>query len=62
MLMGSSILVTVVTGIAQFFDRLPFASGAVNAIVFLQIPQVVGFILIWRASQQERLRFLAATS
>ena len=47
--MLSSALMTVITGIAQLFDRLPFNSEALNAIVFLQLPSIVGFAFVWRA-------------
>ncbi|MCC3295597.1 hypothetical protein LJ756_13310 [Arthrobacter sp. zg-Y411] len=45
-LMQTSYLMLVVTGIAQFFDQLPFESPAINAIVFLQLPLVMGIALI----------------
>lgn len=48
-LMSASYLMMVITGIAQFFDQLPLPSDVLNAIVFLQLPSVVGFALIWRA-------------
>lgn len=51
-LMASSFLATVVTGIAQFFDQLPLGSDTANAIVFLQVPSVVGFALIWRMASR----------
>lgn len=48
--MTTSLLMMVVTGTAQFFDQLPFSSEAWNAIVFLQVPSIVGFALIWPAA------------
>lgn len=36
----------VITGIAQFFDYLPFDSDALNAVVFIQIPGVSGILLV----------------
>lgn len=50
-LMPASLLMIATTGIVQFFDRLPFASDALNAIVFLQLPAIVGFLLIMRAAR-----------
>lgn len=51
-----SYVTLIVTGIAQAFEYLPFTSDVVNAVVFLQIPAVVGWRLIefrgiprWRA-------------
>lgn len=46
-----SYLVLVVTGIAQFFDRLPLPSPALNAVVFLQLPLVLGFVVIARTAR-----------
>ena len=54
LLMEVSVLVTVVTGASQFFDQLPLPNDAANAIVFLQVPSIVGFTLIWRAVHAER--------
>ena len=45
-LLQISFVMLVVTGIAQFFDQLPFESPAMNAIVFLQLPLVTGIVLI----------------
>lgn len=50
--MQVSYLMLVVTGIAQFFDRLPLPNDALNAIVFLQLPSIVGFVLIVRSSRR----------
>ena len=50
LLMTTSLVMMIITGIAQFFDRLPFSNEALNAIVFLQIPSIVGFTLVWRAA------------
>lgn len=36
----------VVTGIAQFFDRLPLDNDALNAIVCLQVPGAAGVVAI----------------
>ena len=41
-LMSASYLMVVMTGIAQFFDQLPFPNDTLNAIVFLHLPSVVG--------------------
>lgn len=54
LLMASSVLMSAVTGIAQFFDQLPLGSDALNAIVFLQLPSVLGFALIWRTTSRLR--------
>ena len=54
LLMMSSFLMALITGIAQFFDQLPLPSPALNAIVFLQLPSVIGFWLIWRSAQTHR--------
>lgn len=45
-LMQISYVMLVVTGIAQFFDQLPFSSPALNAVVFLQLPLIAGIVLI----------------
>ncbi len=51
-----SYVTLIVTGIAQAFEYLPFTNDVVTAVVFLQIPAVVGWFLIefrgiprWRA-------------
>ena len=54
LLMLSSVLLTVITGTAQFFDQLPFPSDAANAIAFLQIPSMIGFTVIWRKAMRLR--------
>lgn len=54
LLMLSSVLLMVVTGTAQFFDDLPFTSDALNAIVFLQFPSMIGFTFIWRKAMRLR--------
>jgi hypothetical protein len=36
-----------------FFDALPLPHPALNAIVFLQAPTVIGFVLIVRAGRRE---------
>ncbi len=54
LLMSTSVLLTVVTGLAQFFDRLPLPHPALNAIVFLQLPMVAGFVVIWRMASSIR--------
>ena len=51
-LMLTSYLMLVVTMAAQFFDELPLPHPALNAIVFLQLPTVVGFVLIVRAARR----------
>lgn len=57
-LMQISYLMLVLTGVAQFFDRLPLPNDALNAIVFLQVPAVVGFVVILRSAR----RYQAAAS
>lgn len=47
-----SYLMLVVTGTAQFFDRLPLPNEALNAIVFLQVPSVLGFAAIIRSARR----------
>ncbi|MFV0524597.1 MAG: DUF2306 domain-containing protein [Acidimicrobiales bacterium] len=54
LLMASSVLIGVITGVAQYFDHLPFGSDALNAVVFLQVPSVLGFALIWRMAAGHR--------
>ncbi|MFV0259381.1 MAG: DUF2306 domain-containing protein [Acidimicrobiales bacterium] len=54
LLMASSVLIGAITGIAQYFDHLPFGSDALNAVVFLQVPSVLGFALIWRMAAGHR--------
>lgn len=51
-LMQMSYLVLVVTFVAQFFDRLPLPSPALNAIDFLQLPAITGFVLIVRSERR----------
>lgn len=51
-LMPLSYLVLLVTFVAQFFDRLPLRSPALNAILFLQVPLVLGVVLIVRADRR----------
>ncbi|CAN5628743.1 hypothetical protein BH24ACT22_BH24ACT22_13860 [soil metagenome] len=41
-----SYVTLVVTGIAQAFEYLPFESGLLNAVVFIQAPAFVGWALI----------------
>ena len=53
-LMLSSLLIVGITGVAQFFDHLPFQSDAANAIVFLHVPSILGFTLIWRETMKLR--------
>lgn len=53
-LMETSYLMTVVTGIAQFFDELPLPSEALNAIVFLQVPLIVGIVAIVGSARRQR--------
>ena len=43
-----SYLTLVMTGVSTYFDLLPFASNALNAIVFLQLPAILSFYLIER--------------
>ena len=60
-----SYVTLVVTGIAQAFEYLPFESDALNAVVFLQVPGLVGWALIeWRGVPRWRKRFgsLSASS
>lgn len=49
--MQATFLVLIVTGTAQFFDRLPLPHDALNAIVFLQVPLIVGIAAIVRSSR-----------
>ena len=41
-----SYVTLIVTGIAQAFEYLPFDSDLANAIVFIQLPAVLGWILV----------------
>lgn len=50
--MQLSYLVLIVTGTAQFFDYLPLPNDALNAIVFLQLPLMVGIAAIIRRSRR----------
>lgn len=50
--MQLSYLVLIVTGTAQFFDHLPLPNDALNAIVFLQLPLMVGIVAIIRRSRR----------
>lgn len=50
--MQLSYLVLIVTGTAQFFDYLPLPNDALNAIVFLQMPLMVGIVAIVRRSRR----------
>ncbi|MCZ4522206.1 DUF2306 domain-containing protein [Rhodococcus ruber] len=50
--MQLSYLVLIVTGTAQFFDYLPLPNDALNAIVFLQLPLMVGIVAIIRRSRR----------
>ncbi|MBA2414838.1 MAG: hypothetical protein H0V64_02865 [Geodermatophilaceae bacterium] len=52
-LMQISYLMLVLTGVA-----LPLPNDALNAIVFLQVPAVVGFVVILRSAR----RYQAAAS
>ncbi|MDV8020512.1 DUF2306 domain-containing protein [Rhodococcus sp. IEGM 1330] len=45
-------LILIVTGTAQFFDHLPLPNDALNAIVFLQLPLLVGIAAIVRHGRQ----------
>lgn len=53
-MMPLSYLMLVVTGVAQFFDRLPLPNEPLNAIVFLQLPLIVGFYFIVRTFRKHR--------
>lgn len=53
-LMQISYVMLVVTGIAQFFDQLPFQSPALNAVVFLQLPLIAGIVLISLSARSRR--------
>ncbi len=46
--MQTTLLLLIVTGTAQFFDELPLPHDALNAIIFLQLPLIVGFVAIVR--------------
>ena len=50
--MQATVLVLIVTGTAQFFDRLPLPHDALNAIVFLQVPLIIGIVAIVRSSRK----------
>lgn len=50
--MQLSYLVLIVTGTAQFFDHLPLPNDALNAIVFLQLPMLLGIAAIVRHGRQ----------
>ena len=50
--MPASLLMIVVTGVAQFFDQLPLPSDALNAVLFLPLPGIVGFILLLRIARR----------
>ncbi|MGB7235348.1 MAG: hypothetical protein WBD41_05120 [Rhodococcus sp. (in: high G+C Gram-positive bacteria)] len=50
--MQATLLVLIVTGTAQFFDRLPLPNDALNAIVFLQVPLIIGIMSIVRSSRK----------
>ncbi|QII06829.1 DUF2306 domain-containing protein [Rhodococcoides fascians A25f] len=50
--MQLSYLVLIVTGTAQFFDYLPLPNDALNAIVVLQLPLMVGIVAIIRRSRR----------
>jgi hypothetical protein len=53
-----SYVTLIVTGIAQALEYLPFTSDVVNAVVFLQIPAVVGWFLIeFRGTPRWRAQF-----
>ena len=54
-LMQASYVMLVVTGIAQFFDQLPFPSPALNAVVFLQLPLIAGIVLISVSARSRRI-------
>ena len=53
-LMQISYVMLVITGIAQFFDHLPFQNPAMNAIVFLQLPLIMGIVLISLSARSRR--------
>ena len=48
-----SYITLIVTGIAQFFDQLPFENTTLRAIVFLSIPAITGWALyeFWKVPQ-----------
>lgn len=41
-----SYVTLLVTGIAQAFEYLPFTSDVLNAIMFIQVPAIAGWVLI----------------
>ena len=51
--MSASLMMIVATGIAQVFDRLSLASDHANAIVFLQVPVIVGFVVLLRSARRQ---------
>ena len=53
-LMQISYVMLVVTGVAQFFDQLPFSSPAANAVVFLQLPLIAGIVLISLSARRNK--------
>ncbi|WP_461170515.1 DUF2306 domain-containing protein [Arthrobacter sp. Z1-15] len=55
LLLQISYVMLVVTGIAQFFDRLPFSSPAANAVVFLQLPLITGIVFIALSARSHRM-------
>ncbi len=54
--MQTSYLVLVVTLTAQFLDRLPLPSPALNAMVFLQLPIFLGPVLVVRSKRRHLAR------
>jgi uncharacterized membrane protein len=50
-LMSASWLILVLTMMGQFFPWLPLPHPALDAIVFLQVPAMIGFALIVRAGR-----------
>ena len=44
--MSYSYITLVITGVVQFFGSLPFPSDALNAIFFISLPSILGFVAI----------------
>lgn len=57
-----SYVTLIVTGTAQAFDYLPFGSDILNAVVFVQVPAVAGWVLIEFVGMPGWRRLFAAGS
>lgn len=55
-----SYITLILTGMVQFFDHLPFANDAANAIVFLSLPAIAGVVATERLGVARWREMLAA--